>query len=62
MPPTNNMQDELQNSKNNLELKDKIELVTSLEKNHWNKNKTAEELQISRTTLWRKMKLLGLIN
>ncbi|MDX9923797.1 MAG: sigma 54-interacting transcriptional regulator [Ignavibacteriaceae bacterium] len=55
-----NMRDEQQNYHNNSELKDTTELISSLEKNHWNKNKTAEELQISRTTLWRKMKSLGL--
>ena len=36
------------------------QLADVLEKNHWNKSKTAKELKIGRTTLWRKMKQLGL--
>lgn len=39
---------------------DKSELVHTLQKNHWNKSKTASELGIGRTTLWRKMKKYGL--
>ena len=36
-------------------------LLNSLAKNKWNKNLTAEELNISRTTLWRLMHKYGLI-
>jgi transcriptional regulator of acetoin/glycerol metabolism len=62
MSPSIPLKEEQHSYQNNYEIKDKTELITSLEKNHWNKNKTAEELQISRTTLWRKMKSLGLKN
>ncbi len=37
-------------------------LKTILEKNKWNRSKVAKELRIGRTTLWRKMKVLGLLN
>jgi transcriptional regulator of acetoin/glycerol metabolism len=33
-----------------------------LEKNHWSKTKTAKELNIGRTTLWRRMKQYGIID
>jgi len=36
-------------------------LFETLEKHNWNKVKTAEELQLHRTTLWRKMQKYGLI-
>lgn len=39
---------------------EKNQLVDILAKNHWNKSKTAKELKIGRTTLWRKMKELGI--
>ncbi len=35
-------------------------LFETLEKHNWNKVKTAEELQLHRTTLWRKMQKYGL--
>ena len=35
-------------------------LIEALEKYNWNKVKTAEELQLHRSTLWRKMKKYGL--
>ncbi len=35
-------------------------LFALLEKHHWNRTKAAEELGIGRTTLWRKLKKLGL--
>ncbi len=41
--------------------KERTDLLILLEKNQWNKSKTAEELKLGRTTLWRKMKKLGLI-
>ena len=37
-------------------------LFETLEKHNWNKVKTAEELQLHRTTLWRKMQKYGLTN
>jgi two-component system response regulator HydG len=40
---------------------EKHQLLDILEKNHWNKSKTAQELKIGRTTLWRKMKEYGII-
>jgi len=39
---------------------EKHQLLDILEKNHWNKSKTAKELSIGRTTLWRKMKEYGI--
>ncbi|MBK8943947.1 MAG: sigma 54-interacting transcriptional regulator [Ignavibacteriae bacterium] len=39
---------------------EKHQLLDILEKNHWSKAKTAKELSIGRTTLWRKMKQFGL--
>jgi PAS domain S-box-containing protein len=36
------------------------QLLVLLEKHHWNKSKVADELGIGRTTLWRKMKSLGI--
>ena len=38
----------------------KIKILTSLEKNRWNKTLTAKDLNISRATLWRKMKAYSL--
>lgn len=35
------------------------DLIVLLEKHKWNKGKVAKELGIGRTTLWRKLKLLG---
>ncbi|NOX66858.1 MAG: PAS domain-containing protein [Chlorobi bacterium] len=37
-------------------------LMETLEKHNWNKLKTAEELRLHRTTLWRKMQKYGLID
>jgi len=39
---------------------EKHQLLDVLEKHHWNKTKTASELKIGRTTLWRKMNLYGI--
>lgn len=36
-------------------------IISILDKHHWNTLKTAEELQIHRSTLWRKMKKYGLL-
>ena len=40
---------------------EKNQLLELLEKHHWNKTKTARELKIGRTTLWRRMKEYGII-
>jgi transcriptional regulator of acetoin/glycerol metabolism len=37
-------------------------LTAALERNHWNRSDTCTELGISRTTLWRKMRTLGLLD
>ena len=34
----------------------KLRILTSLEKNRWNRTLTAKELNMSRATLWRKIK------
>jgi two-component system response regulator HydG len=39
---------------------EKDTILSNLEKNKWNKIKTAKDLGISSTTLWRKIKLFGL--
>ena len=39
---------------------DVTQLLNLLEKHHWNKSKVAEELGIGRTTLWRKLKKIGI--
>ncbi len=38
------------------------QLLNLLEKHHWNRSKVARALNIGRTTLWRRMKALGLDN
>ena len=40
---------------------EKNQLLMALRKNSWNRKKTAEILKIDRTTVWRKMKRLGLL-
>ncbi len=40
---------------------EKEKIIRILEKHHWNKTKAARELGIGRTTLWRKLKELNLI-
>jgi DNA-binding NtrC family response regulator len=46
--------------KNALESPERSIILDVLEKNHWNRNKTADALGINRTTLYKKMKRLGL--
>jgi Nif-specific regulatory protein len=41
---------------NSLKNNEKAQIIKTLEKNKWNYTKSAEELGISRTTLWRRMK------
>ncbi len=41
---------------------EKNQLLEILTKHHWNKTKAAQELKIGRTTLWRKMKQLGILD
>ena len=41
-------------------LSEKDQLVQVLEKVHWNRSLAAEQLGMSRTTIWRKMKAMGL--
>ncbi|MBI9071592.1 MAG: sigma 54-interacting transcriptional regulator [Melioribacteraceae bacterium] len=40
---------------------DKNEMIEILKRNKWNKTAVAKELGIGRTTLWRKLKTLGLV-
>ncbi len=46
--------------KSALESPERAIILGMLESNHWNRNKTAEALGINRTTLYKKMKRLGL--
>ncbi len=39
---------------------ERAKLIQHLEKHHWNKSKVAAELGMGRTTLWRKLKSLGI--
>jgi len=39
---------------------EKLILLRALKANAWNRQRTAEQLQINRTTLYKKMKLLGI--
>lgn len=50
---------ELENS-STLKENEKIQIIKTLKKNKWNYTKSAEELGVSRTTLWRRMKEYGL--
>jgi len=43
-----------------LKEKEKTQIIETLKKNKWNYTESAEELGISRTTLWRRMKEYGL--
>ncbi|MCH7623033.1 MAG: hypothetical protein IIB46_03020 [Nitrospinae bacterium] len=48
-PASHPMEEHLEDSK-------KKKILESLERNRWNKSRTAEDLNISRATLWRKIK------
>jgi DNA-binding NtrC family response regulator len=50
---------ELENG-STLKEKEKVHIIQTLKKNKWNYTKSADELGISRTTLWRRMKEYGL--
>ena len=39
---------------------EKMILLRALKANQWNRQKTAEDLRINRTTLYKKMKMLGI--
>jgi transcriptional regulator of acetoin/glycerol metabolism len=39
---------------------EKETILEALKRNHWNRDKTARVLHISRITLWRKMKKFGI--
>jgi transcriptional regulator with PAS, ATPase and Fis domain len=41
---------------------DSAHLIHLLEKHRWNKSKVAEALGVNRTTIWRRMKMLGIDN
>ena len=45
---------------NSLKNNEKAQIIKTLKENKWNYSKSAEELGISRTTLWRRMKEYGL--
>jgi len=45
-----------------LQGQEEIEVLQLLNKHQWNKSRVAKELGIGRTTLWRKMKTMGLDN
>ncbi|MGE5498516.1 MAG: sigma-54 interaction domain-containing protein, partial [Syntrophothermus sp.] len=47
-------------AENSEDVKLRLRLLSILEKNQWNRTETAEELHVSRTTLWRMMKKTGL--
>ncbi len=36
------------------------ELIQLLEKHRWNKTKVAKELGVNRSTVWRRLKILGI--
>ena len=46
--------------KNKFSIAEKNYIIGALEENEWNQVKTARQLGIGRTTLWRKIKTMGL--
>ncbi len=58
-PKTSNTN--IQNYKKGFKDAERELIISVLEKNNYNKTKTAEELNINPSTLWRKMKKLGII-
>jgi len=50
------------NIRNGIEETEKELIISALKKNMWNRTKTAKELNINPSTLWRKMKKYGIFN
>ncbi|MDH7605956.1 MAG: sigma 54-interacting transcriptional regulator, partial [Melioribacter sp.] len=50
------------NIRNSIEETEKELIISTLKKNMWNRTKTAKELNINPSTLWRKMKKYGILN
>jgi len=50
------------NIRNSIEETEKELIISALKKNMWNRTKTAKELNINPSTLWRKMKKYGIFN
>lgn len=59
---SNPMQAHFQHEINNQEMDDSSRLIQVLTQCHWNRDKAAKQLGISRTTLWRRMRELDLQN
>jgi len=53
---------ELKTKDGNGDVVDSAHLIHLLEKHRWNKSKVAEALGVNRTTIWRRMKALGIEN
>ena len=59
------LRETIKNSSPNVNYKNEVsddELIKVLEKYRWNKTKAAEELGLNRTTIWRRLKTLGIEN
>jgi transcriptional regulator with PAS, ATPase and Fis domain len=48
--------------KNCKDLEESAKILQALQRNHWNRELAAKQLGISRTTLWRRMRELDLLN
>jgi PAS domain S-box-containing protein len=57
---TNDIEDEVSRSQEPVTARDRKTIISSLEQHRWNVSQTAESLGVSRTTLWRRMKRLGI--
>ena len=62
LPPKIRQHESVPNSQNNKSAggKEEMELLQLLNHHQWNKSKVALQLGIGRTTLWRRMRSLGL--